>query len=207
MWRQLNVETNTEYICAVTGLAFIVVPYVHAPAELTDAHIMLHVVLTFLGLGTILYHVFPNFESNSQATIYEFDWYPMVFTCAFLVFIYLFHLKKYLSELGVYVLYYTYMCWFMFLVLSVYHVDVVIRNAVMVSVPVFVLFCYSVTILGSRSFYTWSLLVVSLLIWQLNKSLCHQQYWMATFHGIYHVLMAFALWHAGCLGLDVAKLA
>jgi len=206
MWRKLNVDTNVEIICAITGIAFIIVPYVEPPPEWTDYHIMFHVVFVFLGLGTILYHAFPNFESSNQATIYELDWYPMVFTCAFLLFIYLLPLNKYLSQLGVYLLYFSFMSWFAFLVLSVYHVSVEVRNAVMVTVPVFVFFCYSVTTFGARSFYTWVLLITSLIIWNVNKAVCDQQYWLATFHGIYHVLMAFALWSAGCLGLDVARL-
>jgi len=203
MWRELNVDVKSEIICAVTGLAFLVVPYIKPPAEFTEAHVMFHVVFVFLGLGTIFYHLFPNFESNNQATIYELDWYPMVFTCATLLYIHLVPLNRFLSHFGLYVMWFLFVGWFSFLTLSVYHVSVEARNAVMVAVPVTVFFLYSVFVYGSESVGTWALLVISLVLWTLNKYLCHHQYWMATFHGIYHVLMAFALWGAGCLGLHI----
>jgi hypothetical protein len=205
MWRSMGIDTKAEIICAVTGIAFIIAPFFDMPNNFTDEHAMFHVAFVFLGLGTIFYHVFPNFESNNQATIYELDWYPMVFTCASLVLIYIWPLRRCLNLVGVYLMCVAFMSWFSFLILSVYHVSVDIRNGVMVGVPVLVFAGFSVAVLGQRSFYTWGLLLVGLTIWLVNKYLCSYYYWLAIFHGIYHVLMAFALWSAGCLGLELAS--
>jgi hypothetical protein len=47
----------------------------------------------------------------------------------------------------------------------------------------------------------WALLGTSLLLWVLNVALCKQASWLAPLHALYHVVMAFALVHAACLGL------
>ena len=205
MWQSIGVDTNVEIFAVITGAAFIFVPIIDAPNEFTNVHILFHVVFVFLGLGTMFYHIFPNFESDGQATIYEMDWYPMVFTCSFLLMIYIWPLLRRLTPLGVYCVCFAVMGWFSFLVLSVYHVSVEVRNGVMVGVPVTVFFFFSCIAIGSRSLYTWILLVSGLTLWLINKELCRYYYWLAIFHGIYHVLMAFALWSAGCLGLELAN--
>jgi hypothetical protein len=205
MWQAVGVQTSVEILGVVSGVAFLVVPWYERPSVWTDLHVALYVVLCYLGAGTIVYHAIPNTEVGGQALIYMMDYVPMVLTCAFLSSLYLWHFAKMLYEWAVFAVLSALVGWFLFLIMSVYLVSVATRNAVMVAPPVLIFTTDSSFVLGSRSLRVWALLVLSLVLWLINKELCARQYWLGTFHAIYHVLMAYALWGAGKLGIGLLK--
>jgi hypothetical protein len=209
MWRTVGVETRVEFLGVISCFAFIVIPLLYDfPSVWTNLHIALYVVMCYLGAGTVVYHAIPNMYVDGQAIVYMTDYIPMIITCAYLSSIYLWHFANIAIKMPTwakFAIFSTMMSWFLFLITTMNLISVAIHNAVMVAPPVLIFTAYSYFQLRKRSLTTWAMLVASLVLWLINKHLCASQYWLAIFHAIYHILIAYALWSAGIMGIFVVQ--
>lgn len=157
----------------------------------------------WLGVGTVVYHSIPNTVINGYPLTYLMDDVPIVVTCTFLSSIYVWHLNKFLNKLAVFGTSAGLIGWMLFLIISIYFVSAVVRNAITVTLPVLIFTVYSFLVFGARSARVWLLLTTSLVIWLINRELCAQMYCLALFHAIYHIFISFSLWGAGCMGIEL----
>ena len=209
MWRAVGVETRVEFLGVISCFAFIVIPLLYDfPSVWTNLHIALYVVMCYLGAGTVVYHAIPNMYVDGQAFVYMMDYIPMIITCAYLSSIYLWHFANIAIKMPTwakFAIFSTMMSWFLFLITTMNLISLAIRNAVMVAPPVLIFTAYSYFQLSKRSLRTWAMLVASLVLWLINKYLCASQYWLAIFHAMYHIFIAYALWSAGNIGIFLVQ--
>jgi hypothetical protein len=145
---------------------------------------------------------------DGQAFVYMMDYIPMIITCAYLSSIYLWHFANVAIKMPTWAKFATLsviMSWFLFLITTMNLISVAIRNAVMVAPPVLIFTAYSYFQLSERTIRTWAMLITSLVLWLINKYLCASQYWLAIFHAMYHIFIAFALWSAGNIGIFMVQ--
>ena len=210
-----------EPIAASTGVVmlavFLVWPRVirTGQTKVPAVFVALRISLVMLALGTVVFHSM-SYETSMEkvhVNLNLFDWMPLVLTGASLILLFL---QPWIEGIvsaywraGAYVAIVT---WALFLCISMdsrsyeFWEDVfswcLLLNGIFL-VPLAGVLLYSTFwVLGLRKMWRlWVLLSVGLLMWILNVSLCEKASWLAPLHGFYHIVMAFALVHAACLGL------
>jgi len=193
-WDEIGVETGgVEPLSCGTGLVICFVPFIYEPWSCPRSLIFLKVSMVVLGVGTFIYHWIPHEEDH----VNSFDWFPMSFTCAVLVYLCVEPSLKIMNELGNFFVLLALVVWSGFLFIGMNQFDYVILNAVLVAPPVLCLAVY--TVRGLDTLVVWTYLILSLALWLVNHYAC--QYWspLAVLHSLYHVVIGVAIWEAGCL--------
>jgi hypothetical protein len=182
-----------------------------------------------IGLGTMVFHsgIRPN-------PIYEIvDYYPMIVLGAALMYIYVsFEFEQQQTEPWARVLFYSaysrlgwgflLSCW-VFALFYLLDDEIIVElqasfpggeylsylntlniALVLPMVLIFVMYCRTVIPWG-KQVRVWLLLFGAMGCYFLNYIVCHQAYILALLHGVYHILMAFALWNIACLGISMRK--
>lgn len=220
-----NTSIIAEPVSSATGfimlIVFILLP--RMPKNETPPQLFLFVkaCLVVLAVGTILFHsiTYENSVETVHVNINMFDWLPLVLTNAVLFVLYMQSTFNTLSCTMQIFIYTLIVLWSVFLALSMdthtYNfLDSAIENAMswgsilnfILLLPVMSALLYCTW--TNRSLKTmwkrlWILLLASLVIWIVNVSACASSNWLAPLHAVYHVIMAYALVYAACLGLSV----
>jgi len=201
LWREWGVNTGgAELFGSATGLLFCFVPGIWGARKWTVLLLLLWACFGVLGVGTFIFHWVPHDDSDHHLN--AFDWYPMVFTCGLLIVIYLVPNIRFLAPTYVAGAFVLLLCWMLFLLIEMNHMNPVILNAVLVAPPVLIFAFYTYATWDSRINRVWFLLVLSLTLWLINSYFCERWAPLALFHSAYHVTMAIALWEAACIGVD-----
>lgn len=194
MWREWGLDTGgVEWLACVTGLAICTVPFVLPPARFTTPLCFLQAGFVLLGAGTFVYHFIPHDESHH---VNAFDFFPMSFVCATLVYIFiapLLSVSRTVETASLLVL----LAWAGVLFIGMNQVNYSVLNAVLVTPPVLCLLAYTVE--GHATGYVWPLLIASLALWLVNVFACHLWAPLAVLHSIYHITVALAVWEGGSI--------
>jgi len=197
LWKEWGLNTGgAELFASSTGLALCFIPAFWGAPKWTVLLMLLWASLIVLGVGTFIFHWIPNDEDDLAS---YFDWFPMALTCALLIFMFLEPNLKYMTTLYAVGALLLLLCYLLFLILPTDLLDPVFMNAVLVSPPVLVLALYTYWTLDARLVRVWALLLFSLTVWLINSYLCQSWTPLALLHSVFHIVMAVALWEAGCI--------
>lgn len=218
MWLAINVNTQgVEPVAMITGLAFIVVPLLF-PIPLASVNLItLQAGMIILGVGTIVFHTIRNEHENEKLNIESFDYVPIVFVLAMLLFMYLHPVFNYCqSSLSLMVIF-ALLSWAMFLVVSMDSYTFKSLNDLMngnlksfqhaiLIIPLgLTLVIYSYYGYAAVLSNVWLYSLTSIVLWCVNYFVCEYVHVFALFHSIYHVLIAIAIWEAGCVANQLFK--
>lgn len=193
MWRELNVNTGgAELLSSATGLVLCIIPFYWEPPTYAISILALQASFVLLGIGTFIFHWIPHDDNHINA----FDWYPMTFTCATLIYVYLEAIVKskamrFFSILALFI-------WAFFLIYSMNQYSYVFLNAVLLTPPLVVLACYTCFVDWEHTVMIWGYLVISVSLWLANHYGCNTITALAPLHAVYHITIAIAIWEAGC---------
>lgn len=218
MWEAAGTTSHgAEPLCAVSGLAFVVIPFLYPVPKEPPLFIAFKTSFIFLGIGTFVFHWIPNMQQNTVLNVNSFDWFPMVFTTAFLVAIYIYPFYCYFNDYAILALMCIVYAWVNFLLMCMdgatydYFTLVMdtsfswgdILNVTLLAPVLALLFCYTLFYYGSRMGMVWFYLVLSLGLWVINTYACERWYVLSVFHALYHVTIAKAVWDVACLGIEL----
>jgi len=195
-WLDWGVNTNgVEVFAASTGIVMCAIPFLYPNYKMNMLLYVLQVNIVLLGVGTFVFHWWPpDNDDFGLYVIVPFDWYPMIFTLATLMFI----------SNSIYFNYYTttFQCLTMFLIFVwifclfyfLHMLDMNIVQTLLVGPPVLVLALLSLYI---DLYDQWYVLFMALTVWLVNRYACG--YWSALgqLHGIWHIFIGYALWDIG----------
>lgn len=172
-----------------------------------------------LGIGTTVFHSMEYQKSrDSHMNLNVLDWLPISLSSATVLTMFLLDSAQKLSNTALELCFVAGLCWFTFLVIGmdtdIYtHLEVELKdsfewksvlNAALLLPLIVTLFAYSVAKLHWASAYVWALLVASVALWLVNNYVCAYWYPLAFFHGLYHVVITFALIEANCLAITLS---
>jgi hypothetical protein len=218
MWQAINMETNgVEPLCAVTGLAFIVIPWIYPVKKITLSLIAVYSGFVWLGIGTIVFHSIRNIHEWGVVNINSFDWFPLIFVCAMILFMFLYPMFEFSSNTFNFVVMFLFISWTAFLLMTMDYANFDSMNNIIDGsfnyssiINLILLLPLSICLLlytcfgyGSDLFYVWIYAVFGAILWLLNTYFCEQIYFFATFHAIYHVVICLALWKAACVANEL----
>jgi len=218
MWRSAGAETGSlaEPVSMATGVvmvAFALVPNSDASAELPLLFLFYKACLVLLGIGTAVFHGMEYEDSlMAHVNLNLFDWGPIVLTITVLLGIYLQSAVRMLKNYVAVLVYMGVIVWAGFLLLamdtSTYQALEAwgwgtLLNGLLLGPPLLILAVFTWLKFGWRAWVLWFLLAISLAAWLVNYYAC--QYWfvLSVLHAAYHVVMAYALLLAGCLGITI----
>lgn len=218
MWKAISIDFNgVEPFSAITGLAFIFIPWLYPQTHESVLLTCIRVSLIYLGVGTFVFHWIPNMQNTTYVNVMMFDWLPIVFTSSLILIMYLTPLFRYVSDHVIFIIVFVVYGWISFLtmwvdnltqnyLISVSNFDFEgFLNAILL-IPLILCFAtYTVCYFGSRSISLWVCMFTSLGFWLINKYACKQFYFLSIFHGLYHVIIAKVFWDAACLGTEIEK--
>jgi len=208
MWLSMGVDSQgTEPVCTLTGLAFIVIPWMHRPAESPRLLKLFHMAMFMLGLGTLVFHMVPNLRLTSNVDVDAFDWNPITLVCIMLLYIYLEHWA------GNGALFYCFALalfgWAGFLTWTRGYLSGTVLNILLVMPLLACLAVHSVYLRKTEARaavqHVWTMLLISLVLWATNVLACPRFHALAVLHAIYHFTITAGLWSAACLGVELKK--
>ena len=215
-----------EPVAASTGivmLALFLVPNVTTNEEpLPAAFVCVKACLVLLALGTVIFHSLTHEYATDvlHVNLDMLDWYPLVLACASLIVLYTHSkLDALLSATAQTAAYACFGTWVLFLLVCMDSATYnfwdseytgsgwwgLLLNALLLAPLLGVLVYCTWTELKWQALRLWALLAGSAVLWAINVFACERAYGLAVLHGMYHLVMAVALVHAACLGLDGEK--
>ena len=218
MWRSVGAGTGpiAEPISMVTGLVMIIfalIPSSDSGARLPLLFLFYKACLVLLGIGTAVFHGM-EYEDSLLASVNLnlFDWGPIVLTCTVLLGIYLQSAVQMLENYAAVLAYLAVIVWAGFLLIamdtSTYQALEAwgwgtLLNGLLLGPLLLALAVFTWLNLGWRAWLLWLLLTAGLGAWLVNYYAC--QYWsvLSVLHSVYHIVMAYALLLAGCLGITI----
>jgi hypothetical protein len=212
-----GLSSVAEPISASTGvimlIVFLLFPKVIGEKNNVPAiFIVVRISLVLLALGTIVFHSM-SYEASVESVhvnLNYFDWLPLVMTAASMLLLYT---RDFFAGTKNYIFFSLLALWILFLIFGMdslsynYREDhfehwSLLLNMVLLFPPFVVLVYQTYYLNWKRTWRLWLLLSASAGLWAVNASLCERgNVWVAPFHAAYHVVVAFALVHAACLGL------
>ena len=193
-WLDWGVNTNgIEVFAASTGIVMCAIPFLYPHYKMNVLLYVLQANIVLLGIGTFVFHWWPP-EEFGNSLIVPFDWYPMIFTLATLMFI---ANSVFFVNYSINVKYgsnFVIMIWMFCLMYFLFTLDINIVQALLVVPPVLVLVAISFYV---DLYDQWIVLFTALGVWLVNRYACG--YWsvLGQLHGIWHIFIGYALWDVG----------
>lgn len=196
-WLDWGVNTNRiEIFAASTGIVMCAIPFLYPHYKMNILLYVLEVNIVLLGIGTFVYHWWPPDSGSDfdKYVIVPFDWYPMIFTLATLLFIansvYFNHYTVDYKYFSMFVI----MVWMFCVIYFLHTLDINIVQTLLVAPPVLALAVLSMYI---DLYDQWIVLFMALGAWLVNRYACG--YWsvLGQLHGIWHIFIGYALWDVG----------
>jgi hypothetical protein len=220
MWQALNIETNgVEPLCAITGFAFLIIPFMYPVKKMSLRLIAVYSGFVLLGLGTIVFHSIRNVHEWGIVNINSFDWFPLIFVCALIFYMFLYPLFEFCSNFINFLIMFLFISWFAFLLMTVDYANfesmdnlvqgsfdyASIVNLILLLPLAICLFLYTCFGYSLELFPIWIYIIIGAFFWLLNTYLCEKVYFLATFHAIYHIIISIALWKAACVANELTQ--
>lgn len=207
----------SEPIAATTGVLMLLI-FWNLPRglnlvqrDLPASFLFVRAALLILAAGTVLFHSI-SYETSVRwhVNLNLFDWLPLVVTSASFLLLYLegFFAREFQSAVYIGIL-----SWVLFLCIGM-DTDTydfwsesstvqwsALLNALLLFPLLATLGYFTYTCLKQRAAKLWMLLLLGMILWLINVYACEYAHGLAFFHGLYHVVMAFALENALCLSL------
>lgn len=227
MWRAVGVDTKCEIVSLISALSFFIIPFRNIPRNIPGNLTLIQCCMCQIGLGTMIFHA--GIPKNPLYVV--MDYYPMILFGSGLLNLYIsqeFKAKHntYLGQL-LFDATWSLFLWLILLttwaLMILYMLDDEMVNImqdlynndeylswyntinVVLVVPMLLVFAYY-----SYARFTfnvcvkaWALLVLAMAFYFANYLGCQYSYWLAIFHGLYHITMAFALWYIACMGVTL----
>jgi len=211
MWKSIGIETNgVDPICAVTGLAIAFVPILYPVPKPCLPLYFVQSGLYLLAIGTVVFHCVRNVQSYVSININSFDWFPILFVCASLLFMYILPIMKYFDESSNLIIVLLFVTWSGFLFITAddltseglvnllgdYRSLHQILQLIMLLPLALCLLLYTCNGYAQELYVVWGYSLLGMALFLVNTYYCEQWYALAILHAIYHIIITRAIWHA-----------
>jgi hypothetical protein len=195
VWLDWGLDTNgIELFAASTGIVMCLIPFLYPNYKMSIWLYLLQMNIVLLGIGTFVFHWWPPEDEYGNKYIVPFDWFPMIFTLANLLFIanslYFYQYTVFYQCFSVLAI----LVWIFALIYLMHEMDINWLQTLLIAPPVLVLLVVSAFI---DLYEDWIYLFISLGLWLVNRFAC--SYWsvLGQLHGIWHIVVGYALWDIG----------
>lgn len=227
MWQSIGVNTTCQIFSCLSSLSFFIVPFAGVPGDIPGRLVFVQCCMVQIGIGTIIFH--SGIPENPVYVI--MDYYPMILIGAALMYLYVsceFRIKHssrvdqffFESSFGMFIFFFLLTSWALLLLYllddEVMHI---LQRAfpdsqyisyyntinIVLALPMVVVFlCYSFSRFTFAVYWkAWLFLLLAMACYFVNYLGCPHSYWLAIFHGVYHVLMSLALWYIACMAITI----
>jgi hypothetical protein len=211
MWKSIGIETNgVDPMCAVTGLAIAFIPILYPVPKPRLPLLFVQSGLYLLAIGTVVFHSVRNLQLYVPVNINSFDWFPILFVCASLLFMYILPILKFFDASSNQIIVLLFVTWsgFLFItaddltsegliyLLGAYQNFYQLLQLIMILPLVLCLLLYSCNGYSKELYGVWGYSIVAMALFLVNTHYCEQWYGLAILHAIYHIIITRAIWIA-----------